>query len=535
MLAYGYIQALAPELILTLAAILVLLVGMFGRGRGPWLVFCVAAIGLLAASAAMLNAPDAASVHLAGVKLGPMATYTRLITLAFGLLLLLISWHLPGGTDRGEFFALVLFSTTGAMLTGLANDLIVLLIALELVSVPTYVLVASGRTDPRAQEAGLKYFFLGAMASALVAYGFSFLYGLAGTTVIFATSPGQVSLSSAVAAHRGEFLPVAGLSLAIFGLAFKVAAVPMHFYAADVYEGAAAPVTGMLGFLPKLAGFVALARLLGTMGGYLPDVIFWLVWGLAAATMIVGNVLALLQGNVKRILAYSSIAHSGYMLVALLVGPVHPLDAPIRDGVGAMMFYIGIYGAMNLGAFAVVGLLRTRGGTAEGERLDDLAGLARTRPAAALGLAVCVFSLMGMPPTAGFMGKVYVFGAALSLDKTSPDKLSMIVLAILGVLTSAVGAAYYLRIIAACYLREPTGEIRTVPCGLLKLGVALTAVLVLVAGLVPGRLMAGARRAAGDVAPARIAAPAQTDQPTTGTVASRDSLDGGSRAAMDER
>jgi NADH-quinone oxidoreductase subunit N len=271
----------------------------------------------------------------------------------------------------------------------------------------------------------------------------------------------------------------------------------------------------LLGFIPKLAGFIALAKVLSTTGGHLPDVVFWLVWGLAAATMIVGNVLALMQTNVKRILAYSSIAHSGYMLVALLVGPVAQPDAPIRDGIGAMMFYIAIYGVTNLGAFAVVGLLRTRAGfLAEGERLEDLAGLSRAYPGAALAMAVCAFGLMGMPPTAGFVGKVYIFGSALSLDAGSPDKISMIALAVLGVLTSAVGAVYYLRIVAACYLREPApgSELRTVPCGFLKLGVGLAALIVILAGVLPNRLISGARHASSDVTPARVAAPARTAQ-----------------------
>jgi NADH-quinone oxidoreductase subunit N len=501
-----------------------LLVGVFSRGRGHWFVFLIAAVGMILSLSAMPNSPDAGIGSLPGIKLGPMAAYARLITLAFGVLLLLICWHLPEATDRGEFFGMVLFSMVGVMLTGLADDLIVLLIALELVSMPTYVLVAAGRTDPRAQEAGIKYFFLGAMATALTAYGFSFLYGLAGTTVI---SIGQTTITTAADGHGDEFLFVAGLALAIFGLAFKVAAVPMHFYAADVYEGAAAPVTGLLGFVPKLAGFIALAKVLSTTGGHLPDVIFWLLWGLAAGTMIVGNVLALMQTNVKRILAYSSIAHSGYMLVALLVGPVAQPDAPIRDGIGAMMFYIAIYGAMNLGAFAVIGLLRTRAGfLAEGERLDDLAGLSRAYPGAALAMAVCVFGLMGMPPTAGFVGKVYIFGSALSLEPGSPDKVSMIVLAVMGLLMAAVGAVYYLRIVAACYLREPVpgSELRTVPCGLLKLGVGLAALIVILAGLLPSRLIADARRASRDVTPTKAAAPAPTAQaPAEDRVAHRPS------------
>ncbi len=510
MLANGYIEALTPELILTVAAIAALFVGVFGRGRLSGLVFLLAAVGIAASAYATLaptggGCPCCEETALTGIKLGPMATYTRLITLAVGALLLLICWHLPEAANRGEFFGMVLFSMTGAMLTGLADDLVVLLIALELVSMPTYVLVATGRNDVRAQEAGVKYFFLGAMASAFAAYGFSFLYGLAGTTAMSAAHAGQqASIAQAMIGHSGDFVVVVGLALSIFGLAFKVAAVPLHFYAADVYEGAAAPVTGLLGFMPKVAGFVALAKILGTVGSEMPEVIFWLIWGLAAATMLIGNVLALMQTNVKRILAYSSIAHSGYMLVAVLVGPTVAADSPIRDGVGAMLFYIAIYGVTNLGAFAIVGLLRARGGM-EGDQLDDLAGLSRSYPGIALCLAICAFSLMGMPPTAGFMGKVYIFGSALSLEAASPHKVSMILLAVVGVLTSAIGAVYYLRIIAACYLREPTAEVGAVRCGLLKLGVGLAAVIVMLAGLLPGRLVAGARQAAGDVVPPKVA------------------------------
>ena len=517
-LANGYISALAPELVLILAAIVALMIGVFGRGRASGLIFLVAAAGIVLSAYATVSPCECTSCctaaadggGLSGIKLGPMASYTRLITLGIGALLLMIAWHLPGAADRGEFFAMVLFSMTGAMLAGLADDLVVLFIALELVSMPTYVLVATGRQDIRAQEAGVKYFFLGAMASAMMAYGFSFLYGIAGTTAIsVAHAAGGDTVVQAVLDSSDNLVVVIGLALSLFGLAFKVAAVPLHFYAADVYEGAAAPVTGMLGFMPKLAGFVALAKLFGPVGVELPDAIFWLVWALAGATMIVGNVLALLQTNVKRILAYSSVAHSGYMLVAVLVGPALMTGSPIRDGVGAMMFYIAIYGATNLGAFAIIGLLRANG-HAEGERLDDLSGLSRAHPLIALAMAICAFSLMGMPPTAGFIGKVYIFGSALSLDAADPHKVAMIVLAVIGVLASAIGAVYYLRIVAACYLGEPRAELSTVRCGLLKLGVGLAAIIVMIAGVLPGRLVSSARQAATDVAPAKVAKDTRT-------------------------
>lgn len=514
MLASGYIEALSPELILLTTAVVALLWGLFGRGSGSAIVFLIALAGMAASGyAAWLNPTGLGYEELAGVKFGLLGSYTRMITLGFGALLLCIAWHLPGGADRGEFFGMVLLSMTGAMVTALADDLVLLILGLELVSMPTYILVATGRTDIRAREAAVKYFFLGAMASAILAYGFSFLYGLAGTTAI--SSPHQVggaTIAQALLGQGGSFLVVIGLSLSVFGLAFKVAAVPLHFYAADVYEGAAAPVTGMLGFMPKLAGFIGLAKLLGAAGGELPEVVFWLVWGLAAATMVIGNVLALLQSNVKRILAYSSIAHSGYMLVAVLVGPAVVGGSPIRDGIGAVLFYIAIYGVTNLGAFAVVAVLRDRTNS-EADQLDDLAGLAKTNPLLGLAMAVCAFSLMGMPPTAGFVGKVYIFGSAVSLEAVDPHKTSMVVLAVIGVLTSAIGAVYYLRIIATCYLREPTEEIRTEPCGLLRLGVGLAAVIVIVAGVLPNRIISGAHRASADVVATKPAETKQADRP----------------------
>ena len=511
----GYIEALKPELILTVAAIVALCIGMFGRGKASGLVLLVSIVGIAASAYAAATACTGCSccghaLTLTGIKLGALATYARLITLAVGALLVLIAWHLPGAADRGEFFGMVLLSMTGAMLTGLADDLVVLLIALELVSMPTYLLVVMGRADLRAKEAGVKYFFLGAMASAMAAYGFSFLYGLAGTTAISTPHAGQsASIAQAMAAGQAApFVVVVGLSLAIFGLAFKVAAVPLHFYAADVYEGAAAPVTGMLGFMPKLAGFLAIAKIVSAAGGELPEVVFYLLWGLAAATMIIGNIMALMQSNVKRILAYSSIAHSGYMLVAILVGPTVMADAPIQDGVGAMLFYIFLYGITNLGAFAIVGMLQANGG--EGEQLDDLAGLSLSHPLTALAMSICAFSLMGMPPTAGFIGKVYIFGSALSLESLDPHKAAMILLAVIGLLTSAIGAVYYLRIIAACYLREPVTQVSTVRCGLLKLGVGLAAIIVILVGILPNRLVSGARDAATGVLQAKAQQTQQT-------------------------
>lgn len=476
---------LAPELTLSIAAAAVLLLGLSSSAQ---LRSSVRPLSLAAVFAAFLitwyHGLTAWPVEMAGMQFGGLAWYIRLMALAVGGLVLLANWHLSGEEERGESFAMILFSLTGILLTSLADDLVLLFLAIELVSVPNYILVSISRSDIRAQEAGLKYFFLGALSAALLAYGLSFLFGAAGTT----------SLSQMRFSDQGAFVTL-GLLLAFAGIAFKIAAVPFHVYAADVYQGAASPITGLLGFFPKVAGFVAMLKLLLAVqppgltaaGWDLPVAAFVFLWVVAAATMTVGNVLGLMQTNVKRMLGYSSIAHSGYMLVALLAGPVLS-GGPLRNGLSAMLFYIVAYGVMNLGAFAVLALLRVRG--REAEEIDDLAGLSRREPAAALAMALCLFSLMGMPPTAGFFGKIYVFSAALSNGAGGGYRTALIVLAVIGVLNSAIAAAYYLRVIAACYLREPTSDVNARPNSHgLKLGVLGCCVTVIVLGIWPDGLL----------------------------------------------
>jgi NADH-quinone oxidoreductase subunit N len=338
------------------------------------------------------------------------------------------------------------------------------------------------------------------MSAALLVYGFSFLYGASGTTTL-----SQMSLSP-----RAGYATL-GLLLAFAGLSYKIAAVPFHVYAADVYQGAASPVTGLLGFFPKIAGFVAIIRLLGltigsqttaaiSPGWNLPASGFVFLWIVAAATMTIGNVLGLMQHNVKRMLAYSSIAHSGYMLIGLLVGPV-AADGPLRDGVSAALFYIAVYGVMNLGAFAVLSLLETRGHPVE--EIDDLAGLDKRQPGIALALAICLFSLMGMPPTGGFFGKIYIFSSALSASSDPNYGTALVWLAVIGLLNSAVAAAYYLRVIATCYLRDDEAPTTLAPHnGALRIGIILCCLFVLVVGLWPQSLIRLAGQSSTDLPPA---------------------------------
>ena len=327
---------LAPELILSVVACVLFLLGCF-RHRGARTVAPILALAALVLVLLLqIDFRDTSedSVHrttiVGGVHVDSLSEYIRFISAALAIVLLLLAWPsradgtgnsaLQYGGDGPEFYGLFLFSIAGLLLVSAANDLIVLFLALELVSIPTYVMVSVSRPVPVAQEAGVKYFFLGALSVALMLFGFSYLYGTTGEI----SFPALSHKLRAAAAGNGGALPAwetLAVLLVIVGFAFKMAAFPLHFYAGDVYEGAATPVTAFLAFVPKTAGFVALIKLLFILGGPrfdLPPKIVALLWVLAALTMTIGNVLALLQNNVKRVLAYSSIAHSGYMLVGVV-------------------------------------------------------------------------------------------------------------------------------------------------------------------------------------------------------------------------
>ena len=483
--ASEYLVLLAPELIMLVGACVTLFAGVLkvGEGRSATpllsLVTLVAALGATMA----LGRPGGDFAGL-GLWLTPMVYFARLITLLVGVVILLVNWHQPADRERGEYFSMILFSLLGLMLTAAANDVVVLFFAIELVSVPTYVLIGLSRKDVRASESAVKYFFLGALSAALLAYGLALLYGVAGTTTLSMVEDARLTggIASFLAQPRGlsSGLAVAGLLLSFAGLAFKIAAVPFHVYAPDVYEGAAAPVTGMLGFVPKFAGFLALIKIFAACQWQLPTELLWMIWAVAALTMTVGNVLALLQTNVKRMLAYSSIAHTGYMLIAILVGPAMGVG-PMHNGVTALLFYISVYGLMNLGAFSLLAAFRI--GDRAVETLDDLAGMSARGPRASFAMAICAFSLMGFPPTAGMLGKVYIFASAFSLPGAHVFASPLVALAIIGVVNSAIAAAYYLRIVGAIYIAKPADDappIKSVAGAPLGLGLAVCAVTMLV-------------------------------------------------------
>ncbi len=506
------VAGLWPEAVMLIGATMCLFIGL-SHGKGPrrstpW----IAAVTLILAALMVCLKP---APLIEGSALAGMAGYIKLAVAGIGLILLMVAAGVPnrlrqtldaeaaadfepGDVMTGEFYAFFLLSLTGVMLTAGAGDLVWLFLALELTSLPTYVMVATSRDRIEAQEAAVKYFFLGALSAAIFLYGFALIYGATGSTE-FAEITAIVK--SQIAANGGNVpgLLLMGMVLAVVGVCFKIAAVPMHFYAADVYEGAATPVTAFLAFVPKTAGAVALILLLSLVSWPLPAPIASLIWLIAVLTMTVGNVLGLLQNNVKRVLAYSSIAHSGYILVGLLAGSginnaTGGTGGALGNGIAAVLFYLVAYGLGTIASFAVLGCLRA--GDREAQTYRHISGLHKTSPFLAALMLLSVLSLLGLPPLVGFLGKVYLIGSAFGAGYT--------MLVIILVLNSAISAAYYLRIASVCYFGEPDETVRS--AGLLSrsAGALIAATLAVVLGIVGNGLVNASSEATADAPTAQL-------------------------------
>src|SRR5262245_42463943 len=457
------IPLILPELVLIVAACALFLLGISSKvaARKAAPVVALAALGVVfvwqlkmtfGGEAALLEPTDA-------LRATDFAVYIKMLASGVGALLVLLAWPtnatatansaLHVGREAGEFFALLLLSISGIFLVAGANDIILLFLGIELASIPTYIMVSISRPLPAAQEAGVKYFFLGAMAAALMLFGFSYLYGTTGVTEL---SKMTEMFSATARGNEPTVLTtwqLLGVIMLIAGISFKIAAFPLHFYAGDVYEGAATPVTALLSFVPKTSGFVALIKLLYCISGgnwVAPEQLGKLLWFIAVLTMTVGNVVGLMQQNVKRTLAYSSIAHSGYMLVgvtAAVLGQRH-------EAIQGVLFYLAAYGIMNIGAFGVLMLLPSKSNkpATSAETFDELAGTGRTHPGLGLAMAVACFSLIGLPLTVGFFGKVYLIKPALQAGNSWTLWLVIIML-----INAAISAGYYLRIVGVMFLR----------------------------------------------------------------------------------
>ncbi len=432
------IRIATPEIVLAVGALTSLLIGSFRGDRSAVLLtwLGVAAYGL----AGISLADDAASaIAFDGLYIADsFSAFLKIVVYASAAavsLLALPYFARNGGGARFEYPVLIMLSALGLGMMLSANDLLSLYIGLELSALAAYVLAAFQRNNTRSSEAGLKYFVLGALASGVLLYGVSLVYGFTGTTNF-------TTLAALVTADKLNVGVVIGLVFILCGLAFKVSAVPFHMWTPDVYEGAPTPVAAFFASAPKVAAMGLLARVTVDAFGGVASQWQQIIVFTAIASMLLGAVAAIGQSNIKRLLAYSSIANVGFALVGLAAGT--------EAGLTAVLFYMAVYAAMTVGSFIVVLAMQDAEGR-QLEQIDSLAGLARTRPGLALALAVFMFSLAGIPPMLGFWPKFAVFNAAIDAH--------MYVLAVIGVVSSVVGAFYYLRIIKTMYFDEPAGQV----------------------------------------------------------------------------
>jgi NADH-quinone oxidoreductase subunit N len=456
-----------PLIFLSAWACVLLLVDLFIPKERKGVTALLSALGLaitLGLTLAQIG------VGLAGfngmVMIDGFAVFVNALVLVSGLLGVALAYGYVKrmGLERGEYYTLLLFSVTGMMLMAQAADLIVVFLALELLSIPLYVLAAFARPRAESEEAGLKYFLLGAFATGFVVYGTALVFGATGSTNLMTV------LERAAPGAENLLLLSIGAAGILVGFGFKVAAVPFHMWTPDVYQGAPSAVTAFMSSGAKIAGFAALLRVFATAFPSIAVDMTGILWALAALTMILGNVIAIAQSNIKRLLAYSSIAHAGYILMAF-VPYGNPDVAPVSIAAG--LFYLVAYALTNFGAWGVVIALEKSEG--RGLEISDYAGLARKHPALAAAMTVFMLSLIGLPPTLGLVGKVYLFRAVIDGGFYG--------LAIIGVLTSLVSAYYYLRVVVVMYMRD--GEPQTEREPFLDLTTIATAVLTVAISLVP--------------------------------------------------
>ena len=470
--AVEYVRIL-PELVLSIFGMVVMVVDpLIDERRNQRTLGNIALLGSLAAIVATLyqsQFPGPGFWNMVNVDTFSVFFHFLVTTVTAVVILTSYEYMEVQQIRAGEYYGLILFGAVGMCLMSSAVELVLIFIALEISSISTYILAGFRRRAAISSEASVKYFLLGSFATAFFLYGIALMFGATGSTSISAIS--QVLRSGSI-----PVLAYAGIALMFVGLGFKVAAAPFHIWTPDVYEGAPSPVVGFMSTAPKAAVFAVLLRIMfqANAPGRL-----WLIWVTAALSMTLGNLGALVQNNVKRLLAYSSIAHAGYLLVAFAALP--------GSGIPAAMFYAASYAAMNVGAFAVVSHFASAG-----ERyvtLEDYSGLGRRSPLLAATLTIFLLSLIGIPITGGFFAKFYVFSAALQAN--------LVGLVIIGVLNSAVGAYYYLRVMVVMYMREPREEapLPPVPTGL-RAALTLTVFATIYLGILPGRVLEYASRSA---------------------------------------
>src|SRR5258707_1505330 len=476
-----YVRIL-PEIVLSVFGMIVMVLEpLLDKEKSQKVLGMIALVGTLAGLGAtwfMAQSPGLAFWNM--VQVDGFSVFFHVLTIAIYAVVILSSYEYMAvqRIRAGEYYALILFGAVGMALMSSAVELVLIFIALEISSISSYVLVGFRRHEASSAESSLKYFLLGSFATAFFLYGVALMFGATGSTNIDL-------ISRTLRSGPVQVLVYVAMALMFVGLGFKVAAAPVHIWTPDVYESAPAPVVGFMSTAPKAAAFAVLLRVvfvINAPGRY------WLIWIAAALSMTLGNLGALVQNNIKRRLAYSSIAHAGYLLVAFAAAP--------DLGTSAAMFYTAAYAAMNVGAFAVVGHFANAG-----ERyvtLEDYEGLGRSSPLLAATLTIFLLSLIGIPMTGGFFAKFYVFSAAL--------KANLIWLTLIGVINSAVGAYYYLRIVVVMYMRESRREVPVTPIPFgLGLALVISVVTTLYLGVLPNRVLQYAQQSA-----EALVAPAQS-------------------------
>ena len=526
-----------PEIILIIVASGIYIGGTWPGYRSSWaqlslLTYVAAGVILLRHEWSLWETQSeiTASGPLAIDALGH---WIRCTSLLIGALFTGIYWKGPDRRLTSEFLGTLMMTVAGMMLISRANHLILLFLGLELVSIPTYVLLFVSRTSAKSSESTTKYFFLNILSSAVLLYGFSFLYGTAGTMILTGRAgiPGirESLVQQLTSGNLPEPLLTVAVVLILGGLGFKVAAAPFHLYAADVYQGTSNATAGLLSVIPKIAGLVGLVRLLAIALPPTTEVAWQLLFVMAILTMTVGNVCALWQQNIRRLLAYSSIAHTGYMLIGLAAATTWVLapgntgevsNGSPTGGIAALLLYLLFYSLGTIGIFAALSFLGSS--DRQIENVDELAGLSTRQPLVAGSLAICLFSLAGIPPLAGFWGKFMLFTSALSASNSAAPMASttwcFIILAIIGALNAAIAAVYYLRLIGLMYFSSSDQELPTAGGQGSRLVMLTATAMTVVLGLLPGYAMQRVRTAeqvqeGRFVSPQRIVQPVNTEDP----------------------
>jgi len=487
-----YVRIL-PELVLSIFGILVMilepLVDEEKTQKTLGLIAFVGSVAALISTWFMAQSSGLAFSNI--VRVDSFSVFFTFLVIAIAAVVILSSFEYMAvqRIRAGEYYALILFGVVGMALMASAVELVMIFIGLEISSISTYILAGFRRNEASSSESSLKYFLLGSFATAFFLYGVALMFGATGSTNIDV-------ISQKLQSGPAEVLVYLAMAMMFVGLGFKVAIAPFHIWTPDVYEGAPAPVVGFMSTAPKAAAFAVLLRVVFAINA--PGR-FWFLWVAAALSMTLGNVGALVQNNVKRLLAYSSIAHAGYLLVAFaMTTPDNSLT-----GISAAMFYTASYAAMNVGAFAVVSHFASAG-----ERyvtLEDYEGLGRSSPLLAATLTIFLLSLIGIPMTAGFFAKFYVFSAAL--------RANLVWLTLIGVANSAVGAYYYLRIIVVMYMREPRKEVPVAPISFgLAVALSVCTFATLYLGILPDRVLQVTLHSASDLLPQPSAPTAKVAQ-----------------------